>query len=216
MNEKMLSIGGVVIMIIIAAGMLGMDTEAATKAMKRNESNQQSQAETGFENLNLTTLDDKETLLNQIYQTKAASAYQDIRELPQDYSYEDALKDHCYINSILDNTKTNHKLYNEFTDKLKNKQTAFIRVVQITVEGDLVIADVLYDNKSDHIYLVKDDTRDRYLSLAENTISISEYAKCAEWEDSDERSWVLYNTHPDDIYLEQATVEDYFILDVLK
>lgn len=104
----------------------------------------------------------------------------------------------------------------EFNMKLKNKQTAFIRVAQITVEGDLVIADVLYDSKSDCIYLVKDDTRDRYLSLAESIISIRQYAQSGEWEDSNERSWILYNTHPDEIDSEQAAVEDYFILDVLK
>ncbi len=64
--------------------------------------------------------------------------------------------------------------------KLKNKQTDFSRVAQITVEGDLVIADVLYDSKSDCIYLVKDDTRDRYLSLAESIISIRQYAQSGE------------------------------------
>lgn len=104
----------------------------------------------------------------------------------------------------------------EFNMKLKNKQTVFIRVAQITVEGDLVIADVLYDSKSDCIYLVKDDTRDRYLSLAESIISIRQYAQSGEWEDSNECSWILYNTHPDEIDSEQAAVEDYFILDVLK
>ena len=216
MSKKMLSIGSAGILICIAVSMLGMKTGAQTKAVKEKDNNHRSQAETGLENMNLITLDDKETWLNQIYQNKATAAYQDIRELPQNYKYEDAVRDHCYINSIFDNTKTNRKLYNEFNMKLKNKQTAFIRVAQITVEGDLVIADVLYDSKSDCIYLVKDDTRDRYLSLAESIISIRQYAQSGEWEDSNERSWILYNTHPDEIDSEQATVEDYFFLDVLK
>lgn len=216
MSKKVLSIGSAVILICIAVSMLGMKTGAQTKVVKEKDNNQQSQAKTGLENMNLNTLDDKENWLNQIYQTKAAGAYQDIRELPQNYKYEDAVRDNCYINSIFDNTKTNRKLYNEFNVKLKNKQTAFIRVVQTTVEGDLVIADVLYDSKSDRIYLVKDDTRDRYLSLAESIISIRQYAQSGEWEDSGERSWILYNKHPDDIDLEQATVQDYFFLDVLK
>ena len=216
MSKKVLSIGSAVILICIAVSMLGMKTGAQTKVVKEKDNNQQSQAETGLENMNLNTLDDKENWLNQIYQTKAAGAYQDIRELPQNYKYEDAVRDNCYINSIFDNTKTNRKLYNEFNMKLKNKQTAFIRVVQTTGVGDLVIADVLYDSKSDRIYLVKDDTRDRYLSLAESIISIRQYAQSGEWEDSGERSWILYNKHPDDIDLEQARVEDYFFLDVLK
>lgn len=166
--------------------------------------------------------DDKDTLLDKIYELEVTKNYKDIRKLPVQYTYEEALSDHCYISDILNPVETNQALYDSFTNKVKNKQSAFIRTIQITVEGDFIIVDVLYDSDTNRFYLVKDDTRDRYLSLAESVISVMEYSKMGEWEYSNpeyqihDRYWIIYNNHPDDVSEIDATIEDYFILDSLK
>lgn len=71
----------------------------------------------------------------------------------------------------------NDKLFSGFTSKYNKKRDAFVRVVQTTTEGDIIITDVLYDSKNDKIHIVTDNTRDKYSSKEDRTIKYQSYEK---------------------------------------
>lgn len=114
----------------------------------------------------------------------------DIRELPQDCSAEQLQKDNCFVvrPMIHDNS-----LYKEFMEKYEKKETAFIRVVQSTIEGDLIVTDVLYEAKKDEIYLVIDSTRDEYAGEEDRKITLRKYEKTGIWNYQGIDYWVVYN-----------------------
>lgn len=114
----------------------------------------------------------------------------DIRELSKDYTTEQIQKDNCFVVGA---TIRNDNLYNEFMDKYHKKETAFIRVVQSTIEGDLILIDVLYDGKCDKIYLVMDTTRDEYAGEEDRKITLKVYEKTGVWNYQNTEYWVVYN-----------------------
>ena len=114
----------------------------------------------------------------------------DIRELPKDYSAEQVQKDNCFV---VGTTVHNDHLYNEFMDKYHKKETAFIRVVESTIEGDLILIDILYDVKNNKIYLVMDTTRDEYAREEDRKITLRTYEKTGQWNYHDIEYWVVYN-----------------------
>lgn len=220
MNKRhfIVSLGLMIMIAVIAISLCSITPKK--KKLTANETT--NLKETIGMNSKLSIHDDKDTLLDKIYQLEVTKNYKDIRKLPVKYTDKEALRDHCYISGILNTVETNQALYDSFINKAKNKQSAFIRIIQLTVEGDSIIVDVLYDSDTNRFYLVKDDTRDRYLSLAERVISIMEYSNIGEWDYSNpeyqihNRYWSVYNNHPDDVSEIDATIEDYFILDALK
>ncbi len=76
----------------------------------------------------------------------------------------------------------NDYLYNEFMENYNNKKTSFIRVAQNAVEGDLILNDILYYENTDKIYLVTDNTRDKFSANEDRTIEFREYEHTGEWE----------------------------------
>lgn len=128
--------------------------------------------------------------INDFYIHSITSNYKDIRNLPKNYSKDQAQKDNCFIIGAMVH---NDNLYSEFMDKYNKKENAFIRVVQSTVEGDIFIIDVLYEARNDKIHLVKDDTRDKFSAQEDRTIKYKTYEKTGIWNYQNLQYWVAYN-----------------------
>ena len=108
----------------------------------------------------------------------------------------------------------NDNLYSEFMDKYNKKENAFTRVVQSTVEGDIIIIDVLYETRNNKIHLVKDDTRDEFLAQEDRSIKYKTYEKTGVWNYQNSQYWVVYNGElPDGTKAEYSiNSDDLFII----
>ena len=97
-----------------------------------------------------------------------------------DYNIGEAQKDRCLVVGAMVH---NEDAYIEFNDKYKKKETAFIRVVQHTANGETYIIDVFYDSVADKTYVVTDRTRDT--SIEENErkdIKLDKYEHIGIWQ----------------------------------
>lgn len=128
--------------------------------------------------------------IDDFYNHSITSKYKSIKNLPEDYSTEQAQRDNCFIIGAMVH---NDNLYSEFMDNYNKKQNAFIRVVQSTYEGDVFIIDVLYDKINNKIHLVKDNTRDKYSSEKDRKIEYKTYEKTGVWKYQNSEYWVAYN-----------------------
>ncbi len=106
---------------------------------------------------------------NQI-DTKNAS----LEELPQNYTIEQAIKDGCF-------TVTYYAVYNkenldDFIEKTSvnntNREADSIRIAASTVEGDLILYDLIFDGEK---YTLKSDyTRDKYMAEDDRKVVIND------------------------------------------
>lgn len=77
--------------------------------------------------------------------------YRALSELPQDYSLEQAIDDGCVVityNKIYGKDKLDKFIENTKINSQERKEDK-IRIVQFTVEGDLIIKDLEYKKKKD-------------------------------------------------------------------
>ena len=128
--------------------------------------------------------------INDFYNHSITSNYKPIRDLPENYTKEDAKMDNCFV---LGAKVYNENLYNQFIDKCNKKENAFIRVVQSNSEGDIFIIDVLYEAINDKIHIVKDDTRDKLLNIEDRTIKYMTFEKIGILNYNNSQYWVTYN-----------------------
>ena len=155
----------------------------------------------------------KETnALDEFYDTKLTTGYVNIKQIKEDYTIEEAINDKGFVVS---HAKVyNENLYEEFMNKYNNKESAYIRLVQPTTEGDLVIYDVKYDKDSDKIILVTDSTRDKFAANNDRIISLHEYEKIGTYRyNNGNLFWVVYNG---DINDETFNMDNTFILTVVN
>lgn len=155
----------------------------------------------------------KETnALDEFYDTKLTTGYVNIKQIKEDYIIEEAINDKCFVVS---HAKVyNENLYEDFMNKYNNKESAYIRLVQPTTEGDLVIYDVKYDKDSDKIILVTDSTRDKFAANNDRIISLHEYEKIGTYRyNNGNLFWVVYNG---DINDETFNTDNTFILTVVN
>ena len=143
--------------------------------------------------------------LNDFYNTKLTKN-KDIRNLSKEYTSFDAQKDNCFV---IDTMVHNDNLYSEFMEDYKNKKTAFIRVAQTTVEGDLTLIDILYYDKTDKLYVVTDNTRDKFAAETDRIIQLKEYNYISEYKDNNNLYWVLHN---EDITEENFETDNVFVI----
>ena len=143
--------------------------------------------------------------LNDFYNTKLTKN-RDIRNLSKEYTSFDAQKDNCFV---IDTMVHNDNLYSEFMEDYKNKKTAFIRVAQTTVEGDLTLIDILYYDKTDKLYVVTDNTRDKFAAETDRIIQLKEYNYISEYKDNNNLYWVLHN---EDITEENFETDNVFVI----
>jgi len=118
--------------------------------------------------------------LNDFYNTELTKN-RDIRNLSKEYTSFDAQKDNCFVIGAMVH---NDNLYSEFMENYKNKKTAFIRVAQNTVEGDLILTDILYYEKSDKLYIVTDNTRDKFSAETDRIIELKEFNYTSEYKNN--------------------------------
>jgi len=128
--------------------------------------------------------------INDFYSHSITGEYQDLRTLSKNYSKEQAQKDNCFIVGAMVH---NDNLYSEFMNKYNKKENAFIRVVKFTVEGNIVIIDVLYEARNNRIHIVKDDTRDKFSAQEDRNIKYKTYEKVGIWNYQNSQYWVAYN-----------------------
>lgn len=116
----------------------------------------------------------------------------DVRNIPQNYSLSDAQKDGAYVIDNNDNNdEINKEAYDEFMAKYNNNEDAFLRIARATIEGDVIIYDVLcHENK---FYLIVDTTRDKYAAIEDQKVSYFEYEKMGTTEADSKNYWILYN-----------------------
>ena len=104
--------------------------------------------------------------------------------------------------------------FNIITNNKDNKESAYIRLVQPTTEGDLVIYDIKYDKDNDKIILVTDSTRDKFAADNDRIISLHEYEKIGTYRyNNGNLFWVVYNG---DINDETFNTDNTFILTVVN
>lgn len=149
--------------------------------------------------------------IDDIYNLEITKNYINIKELDENYTTEQALKDNCFVIGAMVH---NDYLYAEFIDNYKKKEDAFIRVIQTTVEGDIIIIDLLYDSNTDKVYIVKDDTRDKFSSAEDRTIKYKVYEKTGQWNYQNNEYWVVYNGELPDGSMYEYTInsDELFII----
>lgn len=155
----------------------------------------------------------KETnALDEFYDTKLTTGYVNIKQIKEDYTIEEAINDKCFV---VNHAKVyNENLYEEFMNKYNNKESAYIRLVQPTTEGDLVIYDIKYDKDNDKIILVTDSTRDKFAADNDRIISLHEYEKIGTYRyNNGNLFWAVYNG---DINDETFDTDNTFILTVVN
>lgn len=81
-----------------------------------------------------------------------------IDNLPKEYTVEMAVKNGDYVN--VHGSITNAGVMENFLDKVSKNETAFVRKVDITIEGDAVITDISFEKGVFNVTV--DTTRDKF------------------------------------------------------
>lgn len=137
--------------------------------------------------------------------------YNDVRDLSKNYSVSDAQKDNCYVTG----SSINDKLFSGFTSKYNKKRDAFVRVVQTTTEGNIIITDVLYDSANNKIHIVTDSTRDKYAAEEDRIIKYQSYEKINVWLHNSARYWVAFNGTLPESEIDETDNQNFFIITAL-
>lgn len=127
--------------------------------------------------------------LNTFY-NRTLTAGNDIRNLGSGYGIFDAQKDGCLVVGIGDGDNT---LYKEFMNAYKDQKDAFIRVAQSTVEGDVILYDVMYRADLEEFWLVTDNTRDEFAADEDRKIQLKVYEDTAEYKYQERLYWILFD-----------------------
>lgn len=100
------------------------------------------------------------------------SSYTNIRELPKDYSVEDAKKDNCLVIDMKNHANYNLNNLEDFIEKVKNKENAEIRIYNYMGNDQIYIYDITYSNQNK--FFVCED-RTRYTSNKNNNSTYESY-----------------------------------------
>lgn len=189
----------VIVILVIVGGIIMTINNKDTKEENTND-------------INKTQVDKSISNINDMYNSDILSSYKDIRNLGEDYSVEEAIQDNCFV---IGTKVYNDNLYEEFMNNYNDGVSAFIRVVQTTVEGDLYIIDVLYDKDSNLIHVVTDNTRDGYTTEDDRVIKYRTYEKTGVWKDNGEY-WVVYNGEMPSNGSDDIDSDELFIIAVIN
>ena len=100
------------------------------------------------------------------------TSYTNIRELPKDYSVEDAKKDDCLVIDMKNHANYNLNNLEDFIEKVKNKENAEIRIYNYMDNDQIYIYDITYSNENK--FFVCED-RTRYTSNKNNNSTYETY-----------------------------------------
>ncbi len=148
--------------------------------------------------------------LDDFYGNPVIQDHADIRTLGEDYDAQQARLDGCFV---VGPTVYNDHLYGEFMTHVQNHEDAFIRVAQTTIEGDLILQDLLYDSAADKVWLVFDFTRDAFAAQADRIITLREFDGTAEYSYDNHLYWIVYRGALADVEFES---EDMFVVTVIQ
>lgn len=105
---------------------------------------------------------------------KELGKYLSIDELPEEYSFEQALYDGCLI--ITDKQVYNNERLDEFIENTKitnkNRTSDILRIIKYTKEGDMLITDVCYQRYQNRYVVVTDNTKDRLADVSNKKTTI--------------------------------------------
>lgn len=82
--------------------------------------------------------------------------YTPIKELPENYSAENAVNDNCYVEESIEHL--NQKLVEEFLNNYNNSKDAFIRIVRISEDKEIIM-DVYYSANENKFLVCVDNSR---------------------------------------------------------
>lgn len=135
--------------------------------------------------------------LNDFYNDSLTKDYISIEKLSSDYQVEQAIKDKAVV---VTTTIANSDLLTDFTTSINTKKRAFLRLIQTTVEGDLIITDIKYE--IDKVIVITDNTRDKFSSEENRKITIETYKNIEEALDLDKdpaiSNLIVYNDNKED------------------
>lgn len=144
-----------------------------------------------------TTEETNSESLNDFYNDSLTKDYISIEKLSSDYQVEQAIKDKAVV---VTTTIANSDLLTDFTTSINTKKRAFLRLVQTTVEGDLIITDIKYE--IDKVIVITDNTRDKFSSEENRKITIETYKNIEEVLDLDKdpaiSNLIVYNDNKED------------------
>ena len=144
-----------------------------------------------------TTEETNSESLNAFYNDSLTKDYISIEKLSSDYQVEQAIKDNAVV---VTTTIANSDLLTDFTTSINTKKRAFLRLIQTTVEGDLIITDIKYE--IDRVIVITDNTRDKFLSEEDRKITIETYKNIEEVlaldKDPAISSLIVYNDNKED------------------
>lgn len=96
---------------------------------------------------------------------KEFGKYLAVDALPEEYSFEQALYDGCFI--ITDKQVYNSEILDEFIENTKitnkNRTSDILRIIKYTKEGDILITDVCYQRYQDRYVVVTDNSKDVFV-----------------------------------------------------
>jgi beta-lactamase regulating signal transducer with metallopeptidase domain len=104
--------------------------------------------------------------------TTLLSSWKPLHELPADYSKEQAIAAGVYVN-IHGSEIYNQELGDVFYADVSAGSAAFMRVMQYTIEGDVIITDYQYDG--DIFTVTLDSSRDKFMGSEDKVISSVTY-----------------------------------------
>lgn len=201
MNKKNAMIM-IIILILVVVSLFIMLNNIEKNKTNDNPKEKSFKKQNSQENINKNTIESEDPL-DLFYDKSITSKYKDIRELDEYYNKDEAKKDKCFVIGAM---VYHDDLYYNFMNNYKNKKDAFIRVVQNTIEGDAIIYDLKYDSKQDKIFLVIDNTRDKYSADEDRKITIKEFEKTSEYKTNNHLYWVVYNGELNDETFESENV----------
>lgn len=98
-----------------------------------------------------------------------------IEELPEDYSFINAIRDNCVVN-VHNQTIYNKDELDRFIDNVNNNTPDFIRCISFTTEGGMLITDVNFEGNESY-RVCCDWTRDEYSSVEDRTYHYAKFKK---------------------------------------
>lgn len=99
-----------------------------------------------------------------------------IEELPEKYSFIQAIKDKCVVSGY--KKMYNKDVLDKFVENVNNGKKGFMRLISYTIEGDMIITDIDFDGKIFEVCF--DWTRDEYLSKEDRIYKYCKYEKFEE------------------------------------
>lgn len=125
--------------------------------------------------------------------------YKSIKELPENYTADEAVNDNCYVENGIEHF--NQELVEKFIDNYNNSKDAFIRIVRISEDKETIM-DVYYSSNEKKFLVCLDNSRAvhdttynyyKYSNLDKETLAIGK--------DGSSDCYILKDSSESDLFL---------------